>query len=223
MGTWRSWASSVATSSWKSPASAHSEGQLSPGPFDPVSPYRSARPLGIMNYEEVGIIPERSRAQPGTIIGVGPGLRALPRISPPRTLVNKGYLRRLRLPRLPRFGYDAKLLHHPQVVAHPPVFHGLAVPNAHEVHVILAHRSPRRGRAHKRPFVGAAHRQAARDDVPFCYQLLDLEVQVREGRAQHIGQPSHRLRATVPPGRSFVVYELGGDELVCNGEVPCVQ
>ena len=66
--------------------------------------------------------------------------------------MNKGYLRRLRLPRRPRFGHDAKLLHHPQVVAHPPVFHGLAVPNAHEVHVILANRAPGRGCAHQRPF-----------------------------------------------------------------------
>src|SRR5215217_5125474 len=141
----------------------------------------------------------------------------------PRTPVNKGYLRRLRLPRLPRFGYDAKLLHHPQVVAHPPVFHGLAVPKAHEVHVVLAHRAPGRERAHKRPFVSAAHRQAACNCVPFSDQLLDLEVQVREGRAQHIGQASHRLRATVPSWRGLVVYELGGNELVRDVEVPPVQ
>jgi hypothetical protein len=41
-------------------------------------------------YEEVGIIPEGSRSEFATLIGVGPGLCGLPRIFLPRTPVNKG-------------------------------------------------------------------------------------------------------------------------------------
>jgi hypothetical protein len=115
---------------------------------------------------------------------------------------------------------DAKLAYHAQIVPNPPVFHGLAVSEADKMHVILPHRSPGRRRAHQGPFVGTAHGRASCDGVPFCDQLLDLEVQVGEGRAQHGDQPSHRLRAAVPSGRSFVVYEVGSDELVCDGEVP---
>ena len=51
---------------------------------------------------------------------------------------------------------DAHLLHHAQIVPHPPVFYGLAVAKPHEVHVVLAHRTPGRRHARKGPFMGTA-------------------------------------------------------------------
>jgi hypothetical protein len=129
----------------------------------------------------------------------------LRRISLPRTPVNKGYLTRLRLPRVPRFGYDAKLLHHAQLVAHPPVFYGFAIPKAYEVHVVLSHRASGRGHAHQGPLVGATHAQTARDGVSLGDQVLDREVQVREGRAQHGDQGSYRLGAAIPSWMRLVI------------------
>src|SRR5215218_2536098 len=102
------------------------------------------------------------------------------------------------------------------------MFYGLAIPKANEVHVSLLHRAPGRRHAHQWPFMGAAHRQAPSDDVSLGDQLLDGEVQIREGRAQHGGQYSHRLGAAISSRRSLVVYEVGGDELAGDGEIPAV-
>ena len=54
--------------------------------------YRKAAPSDGYYEEvwEVVIMPEGSRSQPGTLTGVGPGLCGLPRISIPRTTVNRG-------------------------------------------------------------------------------------------------------------------------------------
>src|SRR5215203_4253101 len=103
------------------------------------------------------------------------------------------------------------------------MLYSLAVLVAHEVHVILAHRSSGRGHAHQWPIVGAAHGQAARNYVTLGDQLVDLEAQVWEGRAQHGGQPSHRLGAAISSWRSLVVDEGGCDQLFHTGNVPLVQ
>src|ERR671917_488830 len=91
------------------------------------------------------------------------------------------------------------------------------------MHVSLSHPAPGGRRTHQWSFVGTTHRQTSRHGVPFGDQTFDLEVQVGEGRAQHVGQSPHRLGTTIHPGRGFVVYEVGSDQLVCNVEDPLVQ
>jgi hypothetical protein len=49
---------------------------------------RGARPRSFAG----GVPPEASQSQPGTLIGVGPGLRVLPRMHLLSNLANKGHL-----------------------------------------------------------------------------------------------------------------------------------
>src|SRR5215212_5492026 len=50
-----------------------------PAPINPQPPCCGARPIGIMKKpDEVTIIPEGSRSQPGPLMGVGPGPCVLP-------------------------------------------------------------------------------------------------------------------------------------------------
>src|SRR5687768_902316 len=62
-------------------------------------------------------------------------------------------------------------------------------------------------------FVGTAHRQATRDDVPLGDQPLDGEAQVEEGGTQHGGEPPHRRGTTSSSWRGLVVNEVGSDDL----------
>jgi hypothetical protein len=73
------------------------------------------------------------------------------------------------------------------------------------------------------PFEGTAHGRTARYYSPFGNQLLGLEVQVRKGCAQHIGQSSHRFGTAIHPGRGSVVDEVGGDNVACDVEDFLVQ
>src|SRR5215211_7955458 len=107
------------------------------------------------------------------------------RISIPRTRVNRGYLRRLRLPRLPRFGYDAKLLHHAQVVHQDTTLRPLAIDEAVYDHPLDRHCSVGRRDAQELPLVGAPPGEAAPDLLPFSCLLLDRPLLVGEGGEEH--------------------------------------
>ena len=113
----------------------------------------------------------------------------------------------------------AELLHHRQIVPYPPMLDGLAIPEAHEVHVILPHRATGRRHTHQRTFMGAAHAQTSRDGIAFRDKILDLEVQVRERRAKHGNQPARPLGAAIHSGRGLVVEEVGCDDFLCDLEV----
>src|ERR687894_2712390 len=136
----------------------------------------------------------------------------LRRITLLRCWVNKP-LGRASFPCLSRLWDNAELLHHAQVVPNPPLFDGKPVTKAHEMHVSLSHPAPCRRRTHQGSFVGTTHRQTSRHGVPFGDQTFDLEVQVGEGRAQHVGQSPHRLGTAIHPGRGFVVYEVGSYQI----------
>ncbi len=78
------------------------------------------------------------------------------------------------------FGDDAQLLHHAEIVAHPPMLDRFAVLEAHDVHVVLFHRATCGRHAHQGSSIGARHREATGDAIPFGDQILDSESQVRE-------------------------------------------
>jgi hypothetical protein len=79
-------------------------------------------------------------------------------------------------PRYPGSGMRPICCIMPRSSLTPPMLDGHAAPIANEMHVGLSHRAPGRRHIHKRTFMGAAHGQTARDDVPFSDQLLDGEV-----------------------------------------------
>src|SRR5215211_3321103 len=109
----------------------------------------------------------------------------LPRISIPRTRVNRGHLLRIRIPRLPRFGYDAKLLHHAQVVHQDATLRPLAIDEAVYDHPLHRDRSASGRDAQELPLVGAPPGEAAPDLLPFSCLLLDRPLLVGEGGEEH--------------------------------------
>ena len=80
---------------------------------------------------------------------------------------------------------DAELPHHTQIISHRPVFDGFAVPEAHEMHVGLLKGTTGRRYPLKRTQMGTPHGHMASDSVTFGHQVLNREMQIGEGRAQH--------------------------------------
>jgi hypothetical protein len=152
-----------------------------------------------------------------------PREREVRRIPLPRTPVNKGYLRRLRLPRLPRFGYDAKLLHHAQVVHQDATLRPLAIHEAVYDHPLDRHCSAGRRDAQELPLVGAPPGEAAPDFLPFSCLLLDRPLLVGEGGEEH---RKYLFEALAPRtlARQRVQFDevLDGD-LVGHGKILLVE
>src|SRR5262249_44366637 len=104
------------------------------------------------------------------------------------------------------------LLHHAQIIPYLPVLYSLAVPEAHEMHLSLLERATGRLNSHKGAAMSPAHRHTAHNRVPLGHQLLDREVQVGKGGAQHRDYLACRLGATIVHAwRNFVIDAVGRD------------
>src|SRR6266567_5097998 len=72
--------------------------------------------------------------------------------------------------------------------------------------------------------MGPAHRHTTHDSVTLGYQLLDREVQVGKGAAQHRDYLACRLGTTIIHARrNLVIDAIGCNQLVCDGEVALVE
>src|SRR5438105_4192481 len=82
-------------------------------------------------------------------------------------------------PLLPRRGYNAKLLHHTQLVKVDPVFYELsAATDAQHVHPFYSELLAGRGHAQELSALCAAHGKASNDLVSLCDYILSVDVQV---------------------------------------------
>jgi hypothetical protein len=72
--------------------------------------------------------------------------------------------------------------------------------------------------------MGATHGHSTCDGVPFGHQLLNREVQIGEGRAQHRDDLPRRVGAPIVHVRwHLVIEEVRGDQLVYESKIALVE
>src|SRR5258708_3757171 len=112
---------------------------------------------------------------------------------------------------------DTELLHHAQIIPHRPMFDPLAVPEAHEMHLGLPNRATGRSDPYEKAEMGPAQHHTTNNGVPHGYQLLDGEVQIGKGGAQHRDHLARWLgTAIIHAGRHLMIDAVGGDQLACD-------
>jgi hypothetical protein len=87
------------------------------------------------------------------------------------------------------------------------MFDGLALSEAHEMHVGLLKGSTGGSYALERTEMGSPHGHSACDGIPFGHQFLDRKMQIGKGRTQHPGYLSRRVGATIVYAGGNVVIE----------------
>src|SRR5215207_522829 len=123
-----------------------------------------------------------------------------------------------------RRGDGTHLLHHAQSVIDFPSFCDLSVGNAMDGHPHKRHPIARGVDAHKIALVGATSHPTNSYPVSLSYLILDLNVEVGEGRAVHASELLS-VFAAVPLLRHgrIVVNVVFRDDFVYNFEVACVE
>src|SRR5262249_27558518 len=119
---------------------------------------------------------------------------------------------------------DTELLQHAQIVSHRTMFDGFSVPEAHERHMGLLKGTTGRSYPQKRTEMGTTHGHSACNRVPFGHQVLNCEVEIREGGAQHPDGLPSRFRASIIHAHChLVIEEVRRDQVVYDGEVALVE
>src|SRR5207237_9989135 len=103
-------------------------------------------------------------------------------------------------------------------------FDGLAIPEAHEMHVGLLKGTTGRRDALERTKMSPAHRYTACNGVPFAHQVLDRKMQIGKGCTQHPDDLPRRFGAAIV-NLSWVLMidEVRRDQVVYDGEVALVK
>lgn len=122
---------------------------------------------------------------------------------------------------------NAELLHHSKVVIIAPVFHELAVGITHDVNSGYCDLLSGRGNTEKLTPVGSVHCNTYRYFVAFGYQILEIPMQVGEGRTKYRHDLFVALETMLQAGWVRMIDEIGGDEFICRlgacDLVPLVQ
>src|SRR5215467_6907398 len=100
------------------------------------------------------------------------------------------------------------------------MFNQLAIPQTHEVHLLLPNRSTGWGDPHKGAAMGAGPEDTGSDGLAFSDHFLYVECDIRKGVMEHGDQLPHRFWPTLRlVGRGLVVEIVSREELVCQGEL----
>src|SRR5829696_9241693 len=125
--------------------------------------------------------------------------------------------------RLSRRGDDPKLLHHAQLVHLDSILHYVPFVQAYYVDARHGHRLAGRCDPSQFALVGTAHGESGRYLVPFGDHLLDGEAAVGEGGAAHHEEVFVALEVHRVGAAGEVEAEVGGEDLVPDGEVVRAQ
>jgi hypothetical protein len=113
---------------------------------------------------------------------------------------------------------NPKLLPQAQIVSYRQMFNQLAIPQTHDVHLLLPNSSTGRGDLHKGPSMRSRPEDTSSDSFAFSDQFLDVGRNIRKGSMEHSDQLPHCFWPAIGlAGRSLLVEIVSRKELVCQG------